>query len=562
MPADSFTLRATAFELDRLLRGGKINKVYQPEKDEISLSVYSGGKTFRLLLSCHPDYPRIHVTRRIKDNPETPFNFCMALRKHLTGGTIIGAGQLPYERVVFLEIQNSTELFDQVVYKLIIEVMGRRSNIILCDGEMKMVAIAKTTPLSLEEGARNFLVGLKYRYPENDRIEISDREAAGRAIAEYQGLDGERFIRDAFKGFSSETARHIICRAGLEEQPISGGAERILDEVCRFEEAIEKGGLNPCILLKSGNPQDFFIMPYAYIKGGELAFFPTVNECADEYYGLLEERRALSDKKRKLSSAAGAALKKLEKKAALLMEKIGESEKAEHYRKCGELLSANIYLLKGGESSVKVADYYDENMGEITIPLDVSLSPSKNIQAYYKKYNKLKNAKIQSGKQLAGAQEQIDYLKSLLSYIEWAGSLEELAEIAEELAQQEIIKERKAARRKKAEPKAPSVEVNGHLIYYGRNNIQNDYVTFKMAKPDDLWFHVKGSHGPHVILKEDGKDDEEAVLAAAKLAASLGKNGDRAAVDYTLKKFVKKPPGSKPGYVTYSEYKTIYVKPD
>lgn len=561
MPADSFTLRAIARELDLLLKGGKINRVYQPERDEIALSVFSEGRQLRVLLSCNPETPRIHVTKRAKENPEVPFNFCMALRKYLTGGTVLRVGQVPYERVLFIEIENADELFDRATYLLIIEVMGRRSNIILCGGGMKMLAIAKPTPLSLSDEERSFLVGMKYRFPQNDRIEISDREKARRAIEEYEGSDGEAFIRDAFKGFSLETARHLIAAAGLEGRPIREGAEKILSAAMDFERDIDEERLNPCVLMREGVPKDIFVKPYAYFKGEELAFFPSINECADEFYCTAETRKASSDKKRKLSSAANSALKKAEKKAGLLLEKLMEADKAEYYRKCGELLVANIYLLKGGEKSVTVADYYD-GMTEITIPLDSGLSPSQNAQAYFKKYNKLKNAAAQSRAQLEGVNEQISYLKSVLGYIEGAEGLEELSQIEEELGSQGLVKQQITPKRKKAEPKVPFIEVNGHTIYYGRNNVQNDYITFRLARPEDLWFHIKGEHGPHVVLKAGGKDDEQAILAAAKLAASLGEKRDRAAVDYTLKKHVRKPPGSRPGYVTYSEYKTIYVKGD
>ena len=558
MPADSFTLRAIARELDCLLKGGRINRVCQPERNEVALSVFSGRRQIRVLLSCNPETPRVHVTRRAKENPEVPFNFCMALRKHLTGGIILRAGQVPYERVIFLEVENADELFDRATYSLIIEVMGRRSNIILCDAGMKMLAIAKPTPLSLGE-ERSFLVGMKYRYPQNDRIEISDFERAKRAIERYAGAEGETFIRDTFRGFSLETARHIIAKAGLEERPIKEGAEKILSAAREFEREIDEGRLNPCVLMREGAPKDLFAMPYAYFKGEELVFFASMNECADEFYGMLESKKTVLDKKRKLASAAGSALKKAEKKAGLLMEKLTEAGRSEFYRKCGELLVANIYLLKGGEKSVKVEDYYD-GMKEITIPLEPTLSPSQNAQAYFKKYNKLKNAAAQSKAQLEGVSEQISYLKSILGYIEGAEGLEEFEEIEEELISQGIAKEQKAQKRKKAEPKAAFIEVNGHTIYYGKNNIQNDYITFKLARPEDLWFHIKGEHGPHVVLRADGMGDEQAILAAAKLAASLGQRRDRAAVDYTLKKYVKKPPGSRPGYVTYSKYKTIYVK--
>lgn len=555
MPYDAFTVSALTSELNSLLTGGKINKVLQPKKDEIILVIYNQKNTYRLLLCAAAVNPRINISKGVKENPETPYSFCMALRKHLSGGTIAAVEQLPYDRVVTVVIENLSEMFDTVKFGLVIEIMGRQSNIILTDSSRKILALQKSLPL--DTAKRAMLCGMTYSYPVNDKIALSNQEAVASLFDSFAGDIDQTFLCENIAGLSKQTAKHIVCRANQ----LADGAfnkEAVKKALAEFYNIIKKGDIKPCIFFNGGDAVDFYILPYCYSQG-EPEFFNSVNECVDNFYLLKEKGKELDGKKNALLSMVAAAIKKAEKKSALLYRQLADCENAEYYRKCGEFITANIYKIKQPQTSVTVTDYYDG--GEITVKLDENLSPSANAQKYYKKYNKLKTAKKQTDFYLEESQKALSYYKSIIKYIEKAQSLNELAEIEKELDGGNIIKKQTKGKAQKSLPPAVNqTEVEGFTIIWGKNNVQNDFVTFKLAKPSDLWFHIKNDHGPHVIIKTEGNTPGNNVIeAAARIAASL-EQGDRAAVDYTFKKFVKKPPAAKPGFVIYTDFKTILIK--
>jgi predicted ribosome quality control (RQC) complex YloA/Tae2 family protein len=554
MPYDAFTLKAEIKELNNLLREGKINKVLQPDKDEIVLLVYTGKTSLRLLFSAGPTNPRIHITENVKENLKTPYPFCMSLRKYITGGTIKSFEQLPYDRIVTVNIENTSEMLDKTQFRLIIEIMARQSNIILTNEKNKILTLQKSVSA---DSSRPMLCGMQYSYPLSAKIKISDIDGLNNLLKNNSGCFDAAYLSANIMGLSKETARHIICRCEN-----SGGinAENIIKALNEFDENINKGIYQPCIKTEEAS-RDFYIFPYCGINSATLKFYDSVNKCLDAYYSTAETDRNLEAKRRNLAASVNAALKKIEKKKAILTKQLAECENAEYYRKCGELITANIYKIKQPQKSVTVSDYYEDGR-ETTITLDEKLSPSKNAQAYYKKYNKLKSALLEITPFLKEARKQSEYLLSLADYIKNAKDICELDEIFQELEGQGIIKkqnEKQPEKNKKSEPHIYKIEESGCVIYCGKNNIQNDYITFKLAKPDDLWFHIKGEHGPHVLLKTDKNEiDENAILAAARIASSFSKS-DKTAVDYTQKKHVKKPAGAKPGFVVYTDFKTIIV---
>ncbi|MDD4003494.1 MAG: NFACT RNA binding domain-containing protein [Clostridia bacterium] len=549
MPYDSFTVKAAVTELNQLLTGGKINKVLQPEKDEVILAVYNGGKNYKLLLNC--GLPAAFITQNIKQNPSTPYAFCMAMRKHLSGGTILSIEQKPYERVIIINIENLNELYDTAKYKLIMEIMGRQSNIILCNSQNKIINALKNTTF---DSKRPILINLTYNFPQNDRISIDSADAVQR-LKNYTG-ENLQFILSNFMGFSLPTAEYILKESNIYSGELATKFNLFVNRTKELEYNINKGNIKPNISWYNEKPLNFYIYPYN--EGEKCTFYDDINSCLDFYYNYLSNEKQIDNIKRTILSAIKAHIKKTEKKIAAQKEKLLECNSGENYRISGELITANLYKIKVS-ADVTVENYYDNNK-PLRIKLDENLSPSQNAQMYYKKYNKLKNAKIQVNKQLEIAEEYLSYLNSLIDYTQSAQVLTELEEIKEEIISQNILSKTKNSTKKvKAEIVINKTEADGFTIYWGKNNIQNDYITFKLAKPYDLWFHIKSAHGRHVILSAQGKEPtDNAITAAAEIAA----NGSRAEIDYTYKKYVKKPHGAKPGFVIYTNYKTILIKQD
>jgi predicted ribosome quality control (RQC) complex YloA/Tae2 family protein len=547
MPYDSFTVKAAVTEFNKLLAGGKINKILQPEKEEIILALYNGGNNYKLLFNCA--FSAAFITQGTKQNPALPYAFCMALRKHLTGGTILNVEQKPYERVIIINIENLNELYDTARYKLIMEIMGRQSNIILCNSDSKIINALKSTTF---DSKRPVIANLTYNFPQNDRIRIDSADAVKR-LNDYTG-ENLQFILSNFMGFSAPTAEYILKESKILSGELADKFDLFVKRTKEFENNIEKGNIKPNICWHNGQPLDYYIFPCA--EGDKSTYYESVNQCLDLYYSQKSSAKQIDDIKKTITGAVKTHIKKTEKKIAAQKEKLLECNSGENYRIFGELITANIYKIKGG-AAVTVENYYDNNK-PVLIKLDEKLSPSQNAQMYFKKYNKLKNAKIQVEKQLEIAEEYLSYLNSLLDYTESAQTLAELEEIKDEITSQNILSRAKNDTPKKAKAiEINKTEADGFTIYWGKNNIQNDYITFKIAKPYDLWFHIKSAHGRHVILSTQGKEPtDKAITAAAEIAA----NGSRAEIDYTYKKYVKKPSGAKPGFVIYTNYKTLFIK--
>lgn len=552
MPLDSFAVRAETAYLRRKLTGGKINKITQPEKEEISLFIYNKGENFRLVLNSF--VPCFYVGGSAKQTPLNAPQFCMTLRKHLSGGTITEIEQLPYERVVILSIKSVNDFFDDAYYKLIFEVMGRQSNIILCDGQYKVVGAVKYMPL---DSARPLLSNMKYSPPPNNRASIESEEAK-KALEDYDG-DAARFVISNYMGFSLPSAEYLL--NGIAENRFAEQFDIFVNNVKEFNKKIDGFEITPYIALHDGKPAVFFL--FAPKDFADVRRYDDINECLSAFYTARQNLKSIESLKKAVLSAAAAQIKKIEKKAAIQKEILLQAEQAEKYRIYGELLTANLHNIKQGQIAV-VENYYDENK-PLQIKLDERLSPSKNAQRYFEKYAKIKKAISYAEKQLKEFEEELSYLYSIVDYADAARTEEELEQIRQELSQQKTSGKDKTETNKKTaqvKPHISSQEIDGFTVFWGRNNTQNDYVTFKLARPDDIWLHAKAAHGPHVIIRTEGKTPPDNVLyKAAQIAANLNKTFG-AEVDYTYKKHVKKPPGAKPGFVTYANYKTIFVKYD
>ena len=563
MPNDAFTLSYLAKELQSLLKDAKVNRIVQPESDEIVLHLYAKSN-YKLLLSCNAQYPRCHITEYAKDNPKDAFMFLMTLRKHLIGSTLTDVSAVKSERILKFSFLAKNELKDQEVKKLIIEIMGKHSNIILTDGEDKILGAAKSVSFDTSS-VRQILTGLKYELPPaREGVHIGDENAIRKCLSEYQGGDLTEFLSKNIKGIAFSTARQMVAAANVS----SGGLlseeerERLVATLTEFD----KTPPSPAIVKKEGKILDFY--PFVYQnESGQRIYKETLNQAADDYFYLNDKYRRFSDKSKELHAAVKTNLSRLEKKKTALLSKLLDCEKMEEFKIKGELITSNLYKLKGGESSLTAVNYYDENQSEIVIKLDERLSPSKNAQSYYKKYAKLKSGKQHSETQLLECEEAISYLLSVEQSFAFCSEPQELLDISEELKTAGIVKSKPEGKKKTAVVKSSpfSFEVQGFTIYAGKNNLQNDRLTFEIAKPHDIWLHTKLTHGAHVILVTEGKTVPDEVLTIAlEIAAYHSKAGmsGKTAVDYAFKKTVKKPSGAKPGFVIYTDYTTAMAHPN
>ena len=570
MPQDAFHLRRLTAELNTLLVGGKINRISQVNKDELTFIIYTGKSTVKLILSANASGARVCLSATEKEPAPVAPNFCMLLRKHLQGAEILAVRQHEFERIIEIDLHCTTD-FSQSTRTLHCELMGKYSNIILCE---KGIILGALKTSSLEDNThRVLLAGAKYLYPA-PQDKLSPFDGAGmRSRLEIflstrpEGVDEETLSMWLFEnvsGLALPTAREIIRRAkdkagalALLFSPSSKAA--LWDFVGNF--CLNEPN-NPHLVEKNGVPSDFFAFAVA---GGTP--MPSLCKAEDEFFTRIENKKGFEDRKRKLENTVRGLKKKQTKKLQDTLERLKEAEKADDFRIKGELLTANLYRLEKGMASVELDDWYSEEGGTVKINLDATLSPSQNAQRYFKTYNKHKRAKEILTPILEKEQAEIDYTDSIVSTILQAESMDDLKEIQTEMTEMGLLHAQKArAGAKKKEEPIPfrEYEFMGHKIYAGRNNLQNDRL-LRLASPDDVWLHTQKYHSSHVIIAtQGGQVCDEVLLFAAEVCAyySDGREGDKIPVDYCKRKFVKKPNKSKAGFVVYTDYKTILVKPN
>lgn len=541
MPQDAFTLRYVARELDERLTGGKVNRINQPEREELSFLIYTGKRTVKLTVNVNASDCGVYFTDGDKDNPLVAPNFCMLLRKHLQGAEILGVSLVGFERILALRFRCFSD-FSSCERVLYVEVMGKYSNAILTENGTVLGAL-KTTSLD-ENYKRVICPGAKYVLPEpQDKVNPSDFSALSALLKDAPATDTARFLFTRVSGLAPCTAEQIVnaYRGGDFAEHVYG--------------YIFSDGVSPCVAVKDGVPVDFF----AKRAEGAIAF-DTLSEAQSYCYSNKRAKKALESFRRRLTAAVNGAVKKQEKRLSQILEKRLSCENAEENRMKGELITSNLYALQKGMRSCELYNYYDEQGGTLKIALDASLSPAQNAQAYYKKYRKQKRTLEILGPQERETREELDYLKSVLSAVVSAESQEDLRSAEEELIGAEILKAPKE-RTKKAKAEIPfrTFEKDGFRIYAGRNNIQNDRLV-RSSAPDDVWLHTQKYHSAHVVVKTDGRMlPDEVLLYAARICAkySDGKDGGKIPVDYCAVKYVKKPPKAKAGFVIYTDYRTV-----
>ena len=566
MPNDFITLNALSKELDNAVSGGKIDKISMPEADEINIHIRKGGENLILALSANAQNPRIHLTTVRKTNPLTAPAFCMRLRKCLAGGVINGVSMLGNDRIFNFSVTARNELRDEVTYSVIAETMGRYSNILLVDSD----GIIKDTlkQASFDTATKRCLLpSVKYELPPRNKIPCTDLNAVKQALLNYSGSDLTGFIMSAVSGFSVATAKELLYVAGAEnsEVPDEKTVDYIISALAVFLDVNGNKAYSPCCSVVEGTEDDYFVFPY---KSSPLSFTPapTLSAAIERCIGKKDEKYRRNEHTKHLRKAHAAAVARLRKRLEKCRARLSEASGLEKNKKYGELITANMYKIQRGDKSVTVQDYYQPDMPEITIPLDERLTPGQNAQQYFKKYAKQKRTLEVVNAQIEESETDLEYLLSIEPSIETCSTDDEIAEVEAELIEAGALKP--SGRRNKTRTKAAQpyfYEADGFTIAVGKNNLQNDKLTFKLANGGDLWAHAKDVHGSHVIVFAEGREIPENVIqTACEIACfySQAQPGVKTVCDYTFRKNIKRHPSGKPGMVLYTTYNSATVIAD
>ena len=566
MSYDGVVTAAAVSELQQNLTLGKIEKIYQPHSEQLIFNIHTKMGKKKLLLSVSGNHAGAYLTETTPENPSAPPVFCMVLRKHLNAGRITQIQQHENDRIIEILLETVNEMGFSVNKKLIIEIMGKHSNVILTDMTTgKIIDSIKHISIDVNR-ARQVLPGKLYEYPPAQKkipfTRISEEEIA-RLLTDP--LQPGRCLLSGIQGLSPALAETLA--SDLQDAPEEDFAGIIFQRLQAVIRSIEEHSFTPVVYREeTGKPVDFHITDLTiYDTGYTVQQFDSLSQAAEFYFQNRESSNLVKQKSNDLLRVINGDLGRLRHKTQKLNEDLYRAENSEKYRLYGELLTANLHLVKPGTSSVTVTSYYDGS--EVKIPLDPKYPPSKNAQMYYKKYGKAKTAVKEKKIQLQEASQEIAYLESVLEFTEKALSVEELRIIRQELTDSGFLRYRKN-RNTKEKPGKPSpysyVLSSGRKVLAGRNNKENDWLTLKKASSTDLWFHTKDIPGSHVILFTEGQEpSEQELFETAAIAAwhSKGNNSENVPVDYTRVKYVKKPAGSKPGMVIFTHNKTLYVDP-
>ena len=568
MPLDGFTLGLIARELNGALCGGRIDRIIQPERDELIFTVRNGGANHQLLLSASAGCARAHLTNVRKNSPLEPFNLCMLMRKHLIGGRIYEIRQAEADRILEIEIEHLDELGDRTRKTIVCEFMGKHSNLIFTGADGRIIDSARRVSEAISS-VREVLPGLRYeRPPAHGKIPFDQvTEDALYAALRNKGGPLNKLISACISGMSSQTARELIFRAcGNEDTHIE---ECDLDAVCASIAAELHhipNELSPAVLYGAdGRPVDAIAFPYRSRAHLRSEAFPTISAAMDEFFRSRDRAERIAQKSAAIHRTLKNNIERCEKKLALQREALLGAERMEEYRVSGELLTANLHLAEKGMKSVSLPNYYDPELKEIEIPLDVKLSPAQNAQRYFKLYQKARNARTLAAEQIEKTSEELAYLEGQMDNLGKCSGESELAELRDELEKFGYVRRVTNRRQMKQLPPSQPMKFtapSGATILVGKNNLQNDKLTFS-ADPNEIWLHAKDMPGSHVIIVGENPDDET-IVYAAKLAAaySKGANSSNVPVDYTRRRFVKKPSGATPGFVIYTNQRTLYVTPE
>ena len=573
MALDAICLQAIVEELRPQLLGLRIDKVQQPARDQVIL-LLRGNR--RLLFNAGAGAPRIQLTELIRDNPAEPPMFCMLLRKHLVGARVADIVQPHLERLVRLELDITDDFGQPGKRTLILEAMGRRSNLILLDGEGRIIDCLRRvdTDMSMQ---RQVLPGLFYEAPAaTDRLPVTEETKEG-FCKKLSDASAERkidaFLLDEYFGISPLMARELVYRASGEvdtrvfeaDEPLK---ERIWDEISEFAECVNENNFTPVALKQEGKYFDYFCRPILqYGCGAETETFESFSALLDAFYEAREQQERVRQRGSDLIRTATTARDRLRRKLAMQEKDYAATQDRDRMRICGDLITSNLYRMERGQNKLVCENYYDENCAEVTIQLDPLLTPQQNAAKYYKRYNKAKTAEKYLREQMEIARRDLEYLESVLEEIRQGETEQDFIDIRNELKDSGFLRSHGKGKKelKRASKPREFRTSDGLRVLVGRNNRQNDQLTLKDADHRDLWFHTQKIHGSHVILCTGGQAvSDDTIVEAAKIAAyySQARESGNVPVDYTPVKFVKKPSGGRPGMVIYNTYQTVNVVPE
>lgn len=574
MPFDALFLSAVAEELRPILVGSRVDKVQMPARDLVVLQVHGPGGGGRLLLSASPNSPRLHMTAAPLENPAQPPMFCMLLRKHLVGGRITDLRQPPVERLVDLTLDCTDEMGEPVQKHLILELMGRNSNLILCGGDGRVLDCLRRVDFEMSE-KRQVLPGLFYQDPpalEKQNPLTATPEALTAALTAVEGQKRfDKWLLDTFGGLSPLVCRELSFQllgdVEADIGPLSPAERAAAAEALHDRFQTLTASPEPVMLRKEGRPWDFSFQPVAqYGDYVEQETFGSFSTLLDGFYAARDHADRMRQKTQALHKSMGNLRDRTARKLEIQRRELAATLDRERLRQLGDIVTANLHAMTRGQTRLTAVDFYDPDMKEIDIPLSPQLSPQQNAARFYKDYNRAKHAEKILTEQIAKGEAELEYVHSILDELARAETERDVAEIRAELVSVGYVRDTDKKKRMKTPPSKPMefLSSEGFLIRVGRNNRQNDELTLKQSAKGDLWLHVQKLHGSHVVIACNGvKPGDQTVTEAAQLAAwySQARESQNVPVDVTNVKQIKKPVGAKPGMVIYHVYSTVYATP-
>ena len=572
MAFDACMMRAVLGEFSSEFPDAKIEKVLQPRNDEIDMVIHHGRLSRRLVFNVGPNAPRLQLSDKQKENPLKAPMFCMLLRKYFLGARIVSVTQPGFDRIAEFTVSCYDEMGFATEKIIVCEIMGKYANLIVLDSERKILAALKVIDFAASS-VRQVLPGLKYQTPamaeKIDPTEI-DREIFYEKLSQFPTeRTGEKFITSTYSGIATQIARELVYRAcGHTDTPVCNiDADRFYSVFREWQQLLIDESYTPTIVFdNSGKPIDYSYMDITYLGDNvDKRSYNSLSEMLDTYFEEKDRLEHIHQRAHDITTLLNNAQARTERKLGIQRQSLLDADKGEEYKRHADLITANLYRLQRGMESFTTVDYYDENCPEIEIKLDTRLTPSQNAQKLYKLYNKCKTAKVVLAEQIEIWERELRYLESVRQFLSRAECEQDVIEIRDELYRSGYASRLRGYVPPKKIASTPHklVTSGGYQLLVGRNNIQNDNLTFKVASKGDLWFHTKDIPGSHVIMLCDGEEpSEQDYTEAASVAAKYSKaTGDLVAVDYTRVKNIKKPGGSKPGFVIYKTNYTAFVRP-
>ena len=564
MPMDGLTVGFAARELNGMLAGGRIDRVTQPERDTVVMLVRAGGTNRRLLLCASPNNARCHLTESSWSNPLEPPALCMLMRKQLTGARITGIRQVAGDRIVHVDMDAVNEMGDHVERRLVLEIMGRHSNLLLLDENGRILEATRHVNMEMSR-VRQIQPGMAYTPPPaQDRLDPAETD--GEALYERLSAAGgklSRALAETVTGLSRPAAEELACRVLQpgEEWPedLRDACGRLADLLKRLPSMADARVLTG----EDGEAEDVFAFPYLSRRTDAQRPYRTLSEALEVFFGTRDIRERLKQRSATMVRTLKGQMERCQRKLAMQTEELASAQKMEEYRQMGEAINANLYLLKKGMTEASLPNWSDPEGGTITVPLDIRLTPSQNAQRYFKKYQKARSAREIAAEQRDKTLAELDYLEGMLLDVDKCDGESELEEIRQELVRTGYLKKVTNRRQQRQLPQSRPyryISSDGIEILVGKNAAQNDRLTLG-AKPEELWLHAKDMPGSHVIVRCEGEIPLGTLKEAALLAAwySKGQRSSSVPIDYTRRKYVKKPSGAAPGRVIYTHHKTAYM---